>query len=463
MRTVLTVDGTGEIDPAFQTEKFMVKVERNPASIPGMTFTRALELSAAQLPDWSSAGAVVERGRLLRAALRKHAGIACVLDDLARDPDGTVHPIYVKLDRGDAELITWEALCDANDAFVALDRRWPIGRITDPAATVPRNPPLFRAPVRVLAAISALGVSSQLREWRYLRDAVRDARAGGVAVTIRVMAGDDAVYDAIKQEIADGLLWAEVTSIPGSGPRLATDIRNWQPHIVHFFCHGVSESGAQRLELATASDYKDPNATRGSVAIDAAQIVALSNALENPWLVTLNCCEGAQASEELMSLAHQAVSAAFPAAVAMLEPVDAQDAHEFTRAFYGELFAELQTVSVSLAVAGSPRAPFEWARLMREVRIALNKLHGEDASNRREWALPALYVRGVDPMYFERPLPGETEKDSARFRTTASLVAGWLSSVRGSMPIEKRHEVMRDVLADIPEKYWPDVDGSFGT
>ena len=462
MRTVLTIDPTGETDPVYKTEKFNIKVERHPQNVYGMTFTKPLEFSAAQQPDWSIANAVVERGRLLRTALRQHAGIAAVLDALPKDPKDAVHPIYVKLDHGDAELITWETLCDVNDGFVTLDRRWPIGRITDPVSTQPRSLALFRTPVRLLAVISAIGIRGQKREWQHLRDAAVAARTAGLPVLLRVLVGESGLYDTIKGEITAGLPWAEVASVPGSGTQLMSAIRNWQPHIVHFFGHGTTAGGIQQLEFGTASDFKDPTIQRGSVAVDADQVESLGQKLDNPWLLTLNCCKGAEASREMTSLAYQAVSLSFLAAVAMLEAVDELDAYEFTRAFYNELFADLRDVATAMD-KGEPRAPFEWARMMGETRIALNKAHGSDAPSRKEWVLPVLYVRGVDPMQFDRPLVNESDELSREFTTSAALVARWLTGVRDSMPKEKRVEVMKEVLADVPRKYWPSVDGVLGT
>jgi hypothetical protein len=459
MRTVLTVDPTGEMDPVNKTELMMVKVERHSVNIPAMTRVRRLELSPPQLPQWSNANSVVDRGKMLRQALRKHEGIAGVLDNLACAAPGDVIPIYVKLSEGDAELITWETLCDIQDKFVALDRRWPIGRITDPASTRSRNTPLFRFPIRFLAVISALGIKSQLREWRHLRDAVHDARLGGLDIQLRVLVGEQAMYDAISAEIAAGLLWAEVASIRGSGSLVMADIKKWKPNVVHFFCHGRSDAAAQCIELATASDYLDETTLRGSVTIPVDQLVNLGVELDNPWLMTLNCCESAQAGGDLLSIAHQVVSTAFPAAVAMLEPVDASDAHEFTRALYGSLFAELEKVSNALELA--PTVEFEWAYVMHDARVAINQLHHSDSANQKEWALPALYVRGVDPMHFDRPPAGETEQDSSAYITTARLVASWLGSVRDSMPEDKRHAVMADVLVGVPQQYWPRVDGTF--
>jgi len=459
MRTVLTVDPTGELDPVMKTEKMMVKIERHSVNIPEMTDVRRFELSAPQLPNWSVANSVTSRGKMLRQALCKHVGIAGVLDNLAGAVPGDVRPIYVKLNEGDAELITWEMLCDAKDDFVALDRRWPIGRITDPPSTKARNTPLFRSPVRILAVISALGIEGQVREWELLRDAVRDARLVGLDVKLRVLVGEDGMFTDISQEINVGLLWAEVSSVTGTGSLVISEIRKWKPNIVHFFCHGRSDSGKQGLELATASDYKDDDVTQGSVTLDVDQLVNLGVELDNPWLMTLNCCESAQASDDLMSIAHQVVSTAFPAAVAMLEPVDASDAHEFTRAFYGSLFGELKKIAKALLIA--PTVEFEWAYVMHDARVAINDLHHCDSANHREWALPALYVRGVDPMHFDRPPAGESEEDSLRYLTSARTVAGWLSGVRDSMPEDKRRTVMEEVLLGVPKQYWPNTEGTF--
>jgi hypothetical protein len=459
MRTVLTIDPTGEVDPVLQTERMMIKIERHSVNILKMQTVQRFELSAPQLPKWGTANAVVERGRMLREALRKHDGVAGVLDNLALTVPGDVRPFYVKLNEGDAELITWETLCDLHDAFVALDRRWPIGRITDPASTIGRNAPLYRRPVRIAAVISALGIADQFREWQFLRDAVHDARAAGLDVQLRVLAGEDALFQAITKEKENGLLWIDVGSVAKTGARLVADIKRSNPNIVHFFCHGRSESGKQQLEFATASDFEDKTATQGSVTVDVDQLVNLGVELDNPWLMTLNCCEGAQATDELMSIAYQVVSTAFPAAVAMLEPVDAADAHEFTKAFYASLLDMLMKIDQA-PVANGP-VEFEWAYVMHDARVAINKLHKGDAANRKEWALPALYVRGVDPMHFDRPTAGETEEDSLRYRTTARTVAGWLTGVRDSMPEGDRRAAMQDALVGVPQQYWPSLDGTF--
>jgi hypothetical protein len=312
--------------------------------------------------------------------------------------------------------------------------------------------------VRIFAVISALGVAGQEKEWKHLRDAVANAWADGLDVRLRVLVGEKGLFNAISQEIANGLPWAEVAPVAGSGSRVTADIKRWQPNIVHFFCHGASEGGRQWLEFGTASDYTNPNANRsGSVTIEADQVVNLGVELDNPWLMTLNCCEGARPTDDLTSIAHQVVSTAFPAAIAMLEPVDADDAHELTRALYGSLFPELSKVADTLKK--SSKAEFEWAYVMHEARVAINVRHKSNSASRKEWVVPALYVRGVDPMKFERPSVAESANDTTRFVTMAQTVAEWLVGVRGSMSADKRMEVMQEVLAGVPKQYWPDVDG----
>jgi hypothetical protein len=458
MRTVLTVDPTTEIDPVSRTARLNVKVERHARRVPQMTAAQRLELAASQLPDWSAANAVAARGMLLRDSLRKHAGIAGVLDNLAQAARGEICPIYVKLNEGEAELFTWEALCDASGKFVALDRRWPIGRITDPATTQWRNEPRLGDTVRLYAVISALGIAGQAKEWRHLRDAARTARDAGLDVRLRVLVGEPALHAAIEKEIAEGLVWTELGAVAGTGAAITTDIRRWQPNIVHFFCHGGASGGRQWLEFGTRSDYQDPSATSGSAALDADEVIDLGTALDNPWLMTLNCCLGARPLEDLTSIAHQVVSTAFPASIAMLEPVDAADAHEFARALYASLFDELRRAAQALQQA--TRAEFEWACVMHDARVAVDKLHDNDSANRHEWVLPALYVRGVDPMRFERAAPAEPSADTTRYLATANMVAEWLVHVRPTMPEDKRRAVMEDVLAGVPRHYWPDIDGT---
>jgi CHAT domain len=459
MRTVLTVDPSGMIDPVTNAELFMMKIERHSANIPGMTHVRPLEL--APLPAWGIPDGVVARGRLLRDALRKHVGVAAVLDSLGQAPVGAHAPFYVKLSEGDAELIAWETLCDVGDKFVALDRRWPIGRITDPASTRPRPAPLFRLPVRIMAVISAYGIAGEQREWEMIRDAADEARKAGLPVEVAVLTGDPAVHAQVTSDIAAARPWVSVSGLDASGAKVLAAIRRWQPNILHFFCHGRANQNEQELELAAASDFADAAATMGSVTISGDQLAAFGETLDNPWLLILNCCEGATASHDSLSLAHRVVSSAFPAAFAMLEPVDAADAHEFSRTIYVSLLTELATVKARLEKGEMVR--FEWASITHDARDAINSLHAGKAASQREWALPALYVRGVDAMEFRAAPDDATDDLIGAQKAALDTVVVWLRSVKDSLSETRRYAAMAKALtqAGVPEALWPDIDGSF--
>ncbi len=462
MRTVFTVDPVGLPGAGMEPEKFMIKVEKHSAEIPLMK--RMLPLDLPPLPGWDTPNAVAARGCLVRDALRKHPGIASVLNALETTPVGTRVPIYVKLSEGDAELIAWEMLCDQANKFIALDRRWPIGRVTDPASYGTRTPPLFRLPVRILAVISAFGVENQQQEWEALLTTADTARQAGLPVEIRVLSGSPDVHVQVASDIANARPWVSLGGLEASGAKVLTAITHWQPNIVHFFCHGTANDHTheQFLELASRSDFEDMAVTSGSVTISGDQLVSFGELLDNPWLMVLNCCKGAQASREALSLAHRVASAAFPAAFAMLEPVDASDAHEFTEAIYGALFRELRAVETQLK-AGQP-VHFEWATLTHDARDALNSRHKSDAAGRREWALPALYVREIKPMEF-RPAPANASAETlAAQKAALETIAEWLRSVKDSeLSEERRKQAMADALtkANVPAALWPSVDGTF--
>jgi hypothetical protein len=183
----------------------------------------------------------------------------------------------------------------------------------------------------------------------------------------------------------------------------------------------------------------------------------LASLLPEPWLLTLNCCSSGEAGKDLQSMAHQVVASGFPAAIAMLEPVTSGDAHEFTRSFYGSLFAALRRVETELNK--KDRVTFEWAEPMHSVRSALSDLHNGDPENCRQWALPVLYVRGIEPFVFTRAAGVKPEDDDAKLK--AKLVSQWLASVRDQMSEDQRRSIMETVLDGVPMALWPTVDGTF--
>jgi hypothetical protein len=459
-RTVLAVSALGD--------RLIARIVRAPFQVLGESLD-ILDLDPDQMPDLQTNDSVLARGKLVRDALRKNQGIRDLLDALSATMAHQVRPLCVQLGRSDAERINWEMLCDQNDAFVALDQRWPIARIIDPINATQRIRRELTTPVRLMAIISALGIRDQRTEWESLRQAVEYARGIGLRVVFKAMIGDSDLLNEIEQAISaekaankPGANDIEVAAIEATPARLTQSIRMWSPNILHLFCHGNADSEEQSLEFATANDHeqfkaKDPNTTAGSVVVDARKLVDLSGLLVNPWLLVLNCCSSGKAGLGLQSMANQIVSRGFPAVVAMTESVGAKDAYELTRAFYPQAFDLLKTTSDQLTQHSS--VSLDWAPLMHQVRYAICGLGGRVAENSPEWSMPVLYLRGVDPHEFDRP-QGLTPQQLEDYRVIVEWTANWLRTAGTHLTEAQRIEAMEDALKHVPRSLWPSVNGN---
>lgn len=489
MRTVLSVDTMGERDP--QGNPIMIlKVDISPFANPEGAKPRFFKLMPSQLPGWNGANSVVQRGRILRDELKKHPGVNQAFALLAAAPVGDLKPVFIKLCPGDVELLSWETLCDHNDRFLALDRRWPIGRISPPQNNHGRLPAAFNGKVRMMAIISALGIAGQEREWKNIYVSAKALRKR-LDVKLRVLSSEPATRAEVTAAIAAGENWLELGPIE-TPSRVLQDIAGWAPNILHFFSHGFANEERQFVHLGTMADFVNGDDLQnridaeGSVKIPIGLLEDLAGQLTNPWLLVLNACLTAAAAHEVQSIAHGVVAAGFPAAVAMTEKVDAVDAFEFTRAFYNSLFPRLAAVEDQFK--HGPTVSFEWAEALYDARTAISDRHAEAGpESSREWALPVLYVSGTAPMNFvklvdEAVEPGvavadvfeggagagvtvvkadsaEVNRDEAKQK--AKIMAEWLGYMRDKMSEAEREEAIKTVLMDVPQAYWPSPDGSF--
>lgn len=466
MRTVLAVATLeGMLDAATGREPLCIRAEAAAIDADGAGKVRPFALAADQLPDWAVPDGVRARGQQVLKALRTHGPLCQIIDHMATTPAGKIAPLFMKLAAGDPELIPWEAMCDGQGRFLALDQRWPIGRISDSLTRADRGAAVMRLPVRLLAVISAYGIKGQDAEWRALALAVQEARDAGLPIEVRVLSGEPAVRAAVEASIAGGMAGVSLGGVDTLATRVVQDIAGWDPNVLHFFCHGHAGTtpADQRLELATASDFAG-EAGAGSVNLRRSQLEGLLTTLANPWLLMLNCCSGGAAATDVRSLASAIVNAGFPAAVAMIEPVERRDMHEFARAFYRSLFGDLRRAAADLAAkaaaAPSARIDFEFATAMHDGRNAICDLHGGDAANQREWVLPVLYVRGVAPLQFESAQPAADQNGKgAEYQVRVRILAQWLQQVRASLDEAGRIKVLQSSLADVPAALWPDVDG----
>lgn len=463
MRTVFLVDTFGAVGQ--EGDVLAVRADRSSIAMPAAARKyQRFTWREDDLPRWTDPEAVRARGKRVRDALRAHAGLVPILDHLVHLPVGKTEPIFVRLAAGHAEMIPWETLCNADDEFMALDARWPIGRISDAADGQSHPACPLQLPVRMMAVISAFNVRGQKKEWEVLAKSVSEARQAGLPVTLHVLVGDAETRAAVQKSIDQGMPDVTIAGIEQTPTRMVQDIVAFAPHLLHFFCHGhAGSAGAEpSLELATNADYLDPEVKVGSVRLRVKQLNGVL-AMQSTWLLTLNCCSSGAASTELTSIAHQAVASGFPAAVAMIEPVDARDAHEFTRTFYRALFVDLHRAAAALAgKAVGEMVDFEFAPAMHHARSAICDLHDGDAPNARQWVLPVLYVRGVEPLRLQRTpavAPGAADDP---LQQRLRVVGQWLQQVRESLDEEGRREVMQRMLHGIPEALWPNVDGMFG-
>lgn len=336
-------------------------------------------------------------GERLYTNLSSHPAVReAIAMALAITPD-KVAPLYIYLTSDKAEGLPWETLYAAGN-FLALDRRWPIARIADSSAIVQATNPTFRPPLKVSLVLSAAGVDST-PEWDAFYTSVKETT---IELALQVFVCQRELKTAIEG-LNDPRVNVQVEFLQ-SRSDLLEKVKNFAPHILHFFCHGSTEGGPY-LQLATRADW-DGADPRGSIIIvpDDLYQFSISNVSGFTWLVALNCCEGAAAvtnaatAEEIYSLARLLVTNGFAAAVGMREPIASDDAHIFCQAFYPSVLAILH----ELVQRGNLETDFteiEWARALYEPRTQLrdkyraNKPPLQAAAASRQWTLPIIYVR----------------------------------------------------------------------
>jgi hypothetical protein len=347
-------------------------------------------LSTGQLGD----DAVLVAGQRLYQAVSEHPRIGQKLAEALEAESGERAPIYVKLrTAGDAEALPWEALCSPAGDFLGLDERWSLARIVEPT----RPGPIFFAvtpEIRIAAVLSCLGDSAE-GELNALHEALS---ASGLAdnTKLLVITSEEAVYNAVKQEMASPRAPYEIRNVhfvPNHVDELGDIIKGFAPHILHFFCHG-SKTGAAGIELATKRSWQTVP-PRGLIPIEARAFQGFRAASGDvPWLITLNCCEGAGVDTTTtrslaLELVHYGIA---PAVIGMREVITRSTANELTRVFYRRLLNDL----AGMQAKGDTLAALDWARLVTAARDAVARKEGDIATASRstkQWTLPVLYLR----------------------------------------------------------------------
>jgi len=334
--------------------------------------------------------------------------------------------------------------------FVALDARWPIGRIAEPSTHQASRFHPFEAPLRVMAFISAAGISGKL-EFDALYAAIEKGRQKGLQILLEVLVGEEQLHDSIKAAIqANRIKNTSVYPIPDQGG-VKDHILEFDPQILHFFCHGHTGHGVAQLELATFADWV-AHSPSGSTVVRINDLEAMAASSDTDiWLITLNCCLGARPVDGLPSMARSLVTAGAPAVVGMAEPMAALDANEFTRQFYPEVLTTFASRLVNSPPGNSVN--FEWAEMLYRARSALGSANARNTAKDREWAIPVLYTR---PESFSVALVSDA------LRQKVETLAEWLRTLGPNTPDRIRDMIHQEMMPpNVPPSLRPDRFGNF--
>lgn len=447
-RTIVAID-------FGQEDTWMMRLEKAPVNIPEARRPCPFNCSPEAMPSWDDPEAVKQHGLKLLEELENHPAVKQAIDQALMVPHGETRPVYFQLYERAAEQLCWETLYTDNTAFLGLDARWPIGRIADSVVDRQLTPQDFSPPLKIAAVLSALDRPAA-EQWQSLRDAVDAVRADGLEVEVLVLVGEEALLDGIQGEVTGGMQWVSVAAVPDRTQDLEGLLGDFEPHILHFFCHGSASHGVPRLEIATILDWMEGKTT-GSLKLSVDDLQGMS-ALANVWLVVLNCCESGRADENSHSMAHMLVSNVVPAAIGTLEPFDASDAYELSLGFYPLLFQEL--VEILAAPPTGSLVELEWATALRGARRGLSERHENDPSNNREWALPVLYTRKESFFLRVEGDAGVPPQQVQIWKQRADVVAGQLKALPPDTDPEVREAVL-SILADVPDWLKPDLFGEF--
>jgi hypothetical protein len=361
--------------------RLVAYLERPP--LPGRA-TRTLGTAVADFALAAGPESVKRAGELLYARLAGHAEFQTALTPVPVGADRC--PVYVHLDAdGEADRIPWEVLCAPTGLYFGLEQRWSVARVVDSLVKLPGTI-AFRPPLRIAVFLSCLGIPAE-EEWAGLMAAVDEATQ--LPIEILAFVGEPDLEDKIAQEARPNVT---VTAVPGPEDldEMQARVARFRPHVLHFFCHGSIRDKAH-LELASQADWIE-DSTVSALSLEPAQVAALGDVIERPWLAVLNCCEGAAAEGEIHSLASDLVyTGGLAAAVGMREPIASDDAHEFSKCLYPDLFDRVGRI-----VSGES-GPLDWSELLVRPRRRLVQRQGgvfsARAADRREWTLPVLYLR----------------------------------------------------------------------
>jgi CHAT domain len=397
MRLIVNFDSVGK--------NTVLTLYKAPALVAGMNMGRNVRIRPL-------AGANAQaRGEELVKLLRRHEPVKQALAmALAQPPTAPPQPIYIRVVADAADALPWELLYAIPQGFVALDPRWPVGRIgTFVRDLTDRS---FVAPFRTVAVLSAAARQGQAQLDALVR-AVMDARQQGLTVHLHVITGEQAVIDR-AHALNVGHITAEwIAASPVDVGRQITDAR---PSILHLLCHGgFAAPGVRGLALATMQDFLAGEQT-GSVVLS---LDMLARTLEpaDPWLVVLAACETAQATDSA-AFAHGLVNAGIPTVIGMRRLVDLGAMNHFCSALYPEIFATVTRV-LKPDPGRPPVRTIDWVTALTAPRQ--KAIVGINPAQVDTWSDPVLYAQEAPLRVYVPPDEGLSAEEYAALRARFDL------------------------------------------
>jgi hypothetical protein len=393
-------------------------------------------------------------GGTLFAAVSAHPDVQQYLQTALQTNAGGRYPVYVEIATpAGAEALPWEALCSPNEDYLGLDERWALARIVAPTS----EPPAFYTlapPLRIAAVLSCLGISAA-GELAALRQAVREA--GTDSARLLVITSEEQLFSDLQDEIVAGTApeVAEAKLIPAELSALQATVSRFQPHVLHLFCHG-SIKGSPHVSLALKSDWETPEPTSGLLA-EARDFHGFTGKTDDlPWLVVLNCCEGAAPGDTAdsqsltLGIAREGIASAV---VGMREPVVSDTANLLTQTLYAKLLADIATRGDD---AG--QQPLDWAHLVVAVRDKFARIREREgvvwsraAASTKEWTMPVVYVRPVAFQLRVERAPGPAEDEASPPGHEARLEIEALQRLLNSLPPDQALELKGEAEARIEQ------------
>jgi CHAT domain len=344
-------------------------------------------------------GSVDDIGAYLTKALYSHPAVAKALHELLNAGDEDHRPLLLRISP-EAEEIPWETAF-ANGSFLALDQRWSIARMSqqDRSGGAERD---FQPPLHVMLILAANGVDAT-QEWEKILAALQTARFPAMVTAI-------VAQRELREKIAatkEKNIKIHAEMVP-EGRGLIDVIRDAQPspNLLHFFCHGAVDPGkSPYLSIATAPTLIGT----GNPVTLYARDIPMDVLGDQLWLITLNCCRGAQSQGGAASFVFSLIRAGVPAVAGMRRPISDTDANVFSESFYRSLMRLLAPA----AVAGAT-VEVDWTQTLYDARAALCVAHMPEKSEKtwieeavaiREWTNPVLYLGGQRFVLRGRPAP----------------------------------------------------------